>query len=182
MIHFGLLFFWKFSLHTFFCQKYSLGKVWILSYFQLKLTNITKSLYFSVQTVSEGRISEPTTAEYRTVPLRPHNVTFDPEKIGPYSFTVRWDGPDGVSEFDRYTVAIGIRRKTPQTIGKIILNLTEGGVCFFNNFMSLTVTIFHNFFDFHSFMINKATNEPIIRKTNRTCSYQKETRIASIKK
>jgi receptor-type tyrosine-protein phosphatase beta len=70
----------------------------------------------SVQTVSEDRISEPTTAQYRTVPLRPHNVTFNPDKIGPYSFEVEWDGPDGVSEFDRYTAAITIRRKTPQTI------------------------------------------------------------------
>jgi len=58
----------------------------------------------SVETVSEGRISDPTTAQYRTVPLRPHNVTFDPETIGPDYFTVRWSGPDGISEFDRYQV------------------------------------------------------------------------------
>ena len=36
----------------------------------------------SVETVSEDQISEPTTAQYRTVPWRPHNVTFDPTKIG----------------------------------------------------------------------------------------------------
>jgi hypothetical protein len=60
----------------------------------------------SVETVSEGRISDPTTAQYRTVPLRPHNVTFDPETIGPDYFTVRWSGPDGISEFDRYQVTI----------------------------------------------------------------------------
>ena len=36
----------------------------------------------SVETVSEGQISEPTTAQYRTVPLRPYNVTFDPLSIG----------------------------------------------------------------------------------------------------
>ena len=76
------------------------------------------SVYPSVETVSEGHISEPTTAQYRTVPLRPHNVTFDAENIGPYSFTVKWSGPAGISEFDRYQVAIGIRRKTPQIIGK----------------------------------------------------------------
>ena len=35
-----------------------------------------------METVSEGRISLPTTAQYRTVPLRPHNVTFDPDKGG----------------------------------------------------------------------------------------------------
>ena len=39
-------------------------------------------LFTSVETVSEGQISEPTTAQYRTVPLRPYNVTFDPLSIG----------------------------------------------------------------------------------------------------
>ena len=66
--------------------------------------------------VSEGRISLPTTAQYRTVPLRPHNVTFDPALVSPRSFTVRWSGPAGIAEFDRYQVAIGIRRKTPQIV------------------------------------------------------------------
>ena len=70
----------------------------------------------SVETVSEGQISEPTTAQYRTVPLRPHNVTFNTNTIGTDSFSVRWSGPQGISEFDRYQVAIGIRRKTPQII------------------------------------------------------------------
>merc|ERR1711892_250649 len=40
----------------------------------------------SVETVSEGQISDPTTAQYRTVPLRPHNVTFDADSIRPDSF------------------------------------------------------------------------------------------------
>ena len=70
----------------------------------------------SVETVSEDQISEPTTAQYRTVPWRPHNVTFDPTKIGPDSFEVSWSGPREITEFDRYQVAIGIRRKTPQII------------------------------------------------------------------
>jgi len=70
----------------------------------------------SVETVSSGQISEPTTAQYRTVPLRPHNVTFDQETIGPYKFAVRWSGPAGISEFDRYQVAIGIKRKTPKIV------------------------------------------------------------------
>ncbi len=71
-----------------------------------------KAYNISVQTISEDRVSEPTTDQYRTVPLRPHNVTFNPDKIGPYSFEVEWEGPEGgVSEFDRYTVAIGKRRK-----------------------------------------------------------------------
>ena len=73
-----------------------------------------RSYNISVETVSEGRISDPTTAQYRTVPLR--NVTFDPINIGPNFFSVKWSEPRGVSEFDRYQVAIGIRRKTPQII------------------------------------------------------------------
>ena len=36
----------------------------------------------SVETVSENEISDPTTAQYRTVPWRPHNVSFDPNFIG----------------------------------------------------------------------------------------------------
>merc|ERR1719412_2740794 len=82
----------------------------------------------SVETVSEGQISDPTTAQYRTVPLRPHNVTFDPLSVGPASFTVRWSGPDGISEFDRYQVAIGIRRKTPQIVDRgkeLVASFTE---------------------------------------------------------
>ena len=51
--------------------------------------------------VSEGQLSENTTAVYRTVPLRPNNVTFDLESIEPTSFTVRWSGPSGIAEFDR---------------------------------------------------------------------------------
>jgi len=70
----------------------------------------------SVQTVSNGQTSDPNWARYRTVPLRPHNVTFD--QIGPDFFSVRWSGPTGISEFDRYQVAIGTRRKNPQIIEK----------------------------------------------------------------
>ena len=87
-----------------------------------------KAYNISVQTISEDRVSEPRTNQYRTVPLRPHNVTFNPNKIGPYSFEVEWEGPDGESEFDRYTVAIGIRRKTPQTIDRgqpLVAHFTE---------------------------------------------------------
>jgi len=66
--------------------------------------------------VSEDKISAPTTASYRTVPWRPYNVTFDAESIEPYAFEVRWSGPREITEFDRYQVAIGIRRKTPQVV------------------------------------------------------------------
>merc|ERR1719336_1403281 len=82
----------------------------------------------SVQTVSEGQISEPTTAQYRTVPLRPHNVTFNTASVGTDTFTVRWSGPSGISEFDRYQVAIGIRRKTPKIVERgepLVAQFTE---------------------------------------------------------
>ena len=54
------------------------------------------------------QISQPTTAQYRTVPWRPYNVTFDEATIGPDSFEVRWAGPRQLTEFDRYQV----RRRT----------------------------------------------------------------------
>ena len=75
----------------------------------------------SVMTISDDQISDPVTAQYRTVPLRPYNVTFNQASITTDSFTVEWDGPDPsqVSEFDRYQVrTIGIRRKSPQIIEK----------------------------------------------------------------
>ena len=59
----------------------------------------------SVETVSEGMISDPTTAQYRTVPWRPSNVTFDLNSIGPDTFEVRWSGPTQATEFDRYQVS-----------------------------------------------------------------------------
>merc|ERR1712110_1050919 len=66
-----------------------------------------------------------------TVPLRPNNVTFD--QIGPDFFSVRWSGPTGISEFDRYQVAIDSRRNNPQIIEKgqplvarVAENLTPG--------------------------------------------------------
>ena len=55
----------------------------------------------SVQTVSAGQLSENiTTAVYRTVPLRPNNVTFETKETR--SFTVRWSEPSGSGEFDRW--------------------------------------------------------------------------------
>lgn len=50
----------------------------------------------SVQTVSNGEISLPTTAQYRTVPLRPRNVTFDRRLVTSDTFQVRWEEPKGV--------------------------------------------------------------------------------------
>ncbi|XP_037894870.1 tyrosine-protein phosphatase 10D isoform X1 [Glossina fuscipes] len=65
----------------------------------------------SVQTMSEDEISLPTTAQYRTVPLRPLNVTFDKDFITSNSFRVLWEAPKGVSEFDKYQVSFAASRR-----------------------------------------------------------------------
>ncbi|XP_076252451.1 protein tyrosine phosphatase 10D isoform X4 [Rhynchophorus ferrugineus] len=67
----------------------------------------------SVQTMSEDEISTPTTAQYRTVPLKPGKITFDKEKITTSSFLVHWDPPSGKSEFDKYHISLGTIRKIP---------------------------------------------------------------------
>ncbi|XP_043267238.1 tyrosine-protein phosphatase 10D isoform X2 [Venturia canescens] len=65
----------------------------------------------SVQTVSEDETSAPTTAQYRTVPLRPLNVTFDKASVTSNSFVVFWNSPNGTSEFDKYQVSLGGNRR-----------------------------------------------------------------------
>ncbi|XP_053697410.1 tyrosine-protein phosphatase 10D isoform X2 [Sabethes cyaneus] len=65
----------------------------------------------SVQTMSEDEISLPTTAQYRTVPLRPMNVTFDKKAITENSFKVMWEAPKTISEFDKYQVSISATRR-----------------------------------------------------------------------
>ncbi|XP_044592412.1 tyrosine-protein phosphatase 10D isoform X1 [Cotesia glomerata] len=67
----------------------------------------------SVQTVSEDETSAPTTAQYRTVPLRPLNVTFDRSSVTSSSFRVFWSPPNGSSEFDKYQVSLGNNRRVP---------------------------------------------------------------------
>lgn len=47
----------------------------------------------SVQTVSEPQISAPTTAQYRTVPLRPRNVTAPLQDLRETAFRVTWLPP-----------------------------------------------------------------------------------------
>lgn len=49
----------------------------------------------SVQTVSDEEVSTPTTAQYRTVPLRPVHVIFDKTHITPYSFRLEWEPARG---------------------------------------------------------------------------------------
>lgn len=77
----------------------------------------------SVQTMSEDEISLPTTAQYRTVPLRPKNVTFDKDSITSNSFRVLWGAPDGISEFDKYQVSLSTSRRqqtVPRTNDQIV--------------------------------------------------------------
>ena len=61
--------------------------------------------------MSEDETSAPTTAQYRTVPLRPLNVTFDKSSITSTSFRVFWNPPEGVSEFDKYQISLGGNRR-----------------------------------------------------------------------
>lgn len=65
----------------------------------------------SVQTVSEDETSAPTTAQYRTIPLRPIMFTCDKSTITSNSFKVQWQPPKGTSEFDKYQVVINMRRQ-----------------------------------------------------------------------
>uniref|UniRef100_A0A2A4JIC7 Fibronectin type-III domain-containing protein n=1 Tax=Heliothis virescens TaxID=7102 RepID=A0A2A4JIC7_HELVI len=60
----------------------------------------------SVQTVSEPEISAPTTAQYRTVPLRPRNVTVPLADLKETSFKVTWLPPLEESEFEKYQVSV----------------------------------------------------------------------------
>lgn len=64
----------------------------------------------SVQTVSEDEISTPTTAQYRTIPLRPLSFAYDKASITSNSLKVVWEPPKGFSEFDKYQVSINVRR------------------------------------------------------------------------
>ncbi|XP_023945481.2 tyrosine-protein phosphatase 10D [Bicyclus anynana] len=72
----------------------------------------------SVQTVSDAQLSAPTTAQYRTVPLRPRNVSVDARSET--AFRVSWLPPAERSEFEKYQVTLaaaggpGARRLPPQ--------------------------------------------------------------------
>ncbi|XP_028968340.1 tyrosine-protein phosphatase 10D [Galendromus occidentalis] len=72
----------------------------------------------SVQTLSRDVVSQPTDAQYRTVPLPPTNVTFDLNKVTTRSFDVSWSPPKSFSEFDRYQVALSARHSLRQVVGK----------------------------------------------------------------
>lgn len=68
-----------------------------------------KNYNISVQTVSHDQYSQPTEAQYRTVPLPPSNITYDKSVITPSSFEVRWSPPRHQTEFDRYQLSLGTK-------------------------------------------------------------------------
>ncbi|XP_068211169.1 tyrosine-protein phosphatase 10D-like isoform X2 [Palaemon carinicauda] len=70
----------------------------------------------SVETVSQDQISIPTTAQYRTIPLAPRNITFDPKTVTPYSFIAKWEAPVGKTEFNRYQLSLGVKKKVTPLI------------------------------------------------------------------
>ncbi|KAI2798555.1 hypothetical protein BLOT_010530 [Blomia tropicalis] len=72
----------------------------------------------TIQTVSRDQISEPTEAQYRTLPLSPSNVSFNRGSLSTTSFDVVWEPPAIFSEFDRYQVQIGIKNSLPRTVFK----------------------------------------------------------------
>ncbi|XP_055303929.1 tyrosine-protein phosphatase 10D-like [Sitodiplosis mosellana] len=65
-----------------------------------------KKYNISVQTVHKNRVSLPSSASYRTVPLRPVNLAVDEESLTSDSFRISWEVPTGMSEFDGYQVSI----------------------------------------------------------------------------
>lgn len=76
--------------------------------------------------MSEDEISAPTTAQYRTVPLRPLNITFDKNSITSHSFKVMWETPKGISEFDKYQLSLAsLRRIQPVTRNREDQNFWE---------------------------------------------------------
>lgn len=72
----------------------------------------------SVQTVSHDQYSQPTEAQYRTVPLPPSNITHDKSIITPSSFEVRWSPPKHTTEFDRYQLSLGAKTGGPKIVPK----------------------------------------------------------------
>nr|XP_027194856.1 tyrosine-protein phosphatase 10D-like [Dermatophagoides pteronyssinus] len=72
----------------------------------------------TVQTVSRNQISDPTEAQYRTVPLSPSNLSFNRATVTSSSFDVIWDPPVGECEFDRYQISIGLKNVSPKMVFK----------------------------------------------------------------
>ena len=133
---------------------------------QAAFNGLVPGKLYNIRVASEGQVSEPSTAQYRTVPLRPHNGTI--ENVGSKSLTVSWSAPQGISEFDRYQVAIRSRRKTPQIIGRgekleatvtdlqpnrtytVVIKTVSGSVASWPAVINVTTSIVpQGFLDFH---------------------------------
>ncbi|XP_023013367.2 tyrosine-protein phosphatase 10D [Leptinotarsa decemlineata] len=69
----------------------------------------------SIETVSGDKISRPTTVQFRTVPSKPQNISFD--AISTQSFVVHWEAPSGESDFDKYQISLG-NELPPVTVSK----------------------------------------------------------------
>lgn len=72
----------------------------------------------SVQTVSHDQYSQPTEAQYRTVPLPPTNITQDKTSVLSNAIEVRWSPPKHFTEFDRYQLSLGSKNSGPKVIPK----------------------------------------------------------------
>ncbi|XP_065202052.1 tyrosine-protein phosphatase 10D-like [Planococcus citri] len=86
----------------------------------------------SVQTVSEDEISTPTTAQYRTIPLRPLSLTYDKSWLTSRSIRVSWEPPKGLCEFDKYQISVNVRRQSGITTAPITRGRDEPTVCDLN--------------------------------------------------
>lgn len=83
----------------------------------------------SVQTVSEDEISTPTTAQYRTIPLRPLGLTYDRASLTSHSVRVLWEPPKGLCEFDKYQISMNVRRQSGASTVPITKGRDEPTVC-----------------------------------------------------
>ncbi|XP_047019276.1 tyrosine-protein phosphatase 10D isoform X1 [Helicoverpa zea] len=87
----------------------------------------------SVQTVSEPEISAPTTAQYRTVPLRPRNVTVPLADLKETSFRVTWLPPLEESEFEKYQVSVsGLGASGGRRLAPVVRARNDTPACSFD--------------------------------------------------
>ena len=89
----------------------------------------------SVQTVSEDQYSDFIIGQFRTVPWKPHNVSFSPSKVTSNSFEIIWLPPKEKTEFDHYQVSIEseifqstkiIDRNATKLVAKFTENIEPG--------------------------------------------------------
>ena len=80
----------------------------------------------SVQTVSHDQYSQPTEAQYRTVPLPPSNITQEIGFVAPNAFEARWSPPRHNTEFDRYQLSLpSVKQVVPKFVYKDEERLTR---------------------------------------------------------